>query len=132
MSDHLFIRLDDLLAQAEEVERCADCVGGLGVHVDVDPVVWSVVQIHTTPCVKAPARLLRLMPQMSAGEASCPGCGAAYGPPEDHGYTAVSDGCQPPTSDEIIEGHALDIPAWCGERGAFVWRGPDGQTEADR
>lgn len=50
MSDHILIRVDELLAALEEVEPCPDCAGGRGVHVDLVDGEWTVVAVHSVPC----------------------------------------------------------------------------------
>lgn len=61
MTFPILLNLPDHLAgpvgEAEGLEPCQDCAGGLGIHVD-GPDEWEVVQVHDVPCPNAPAHLL--------------------------------------------------------------------------
>lgn len=50
MTDHILLTEADLLGALEEIEPCPDCVGGKGVHVEVESGEWFAVQVHSVPC----------------------------------------------------------------------------------
>jgi hypothetical protein len=62
----------------------------------------------------------------------CPCCGSAYKAESRSGVRNAS-ACSPPTEDEApVAGYGdIEIPAWCADHGAFVWRGAEG-LEFDR
>lgn len=66
MSRSLLIHVDELLSALDEVQSCADCRGGLGVH--VEGTEWDVVIMHTHPCRAVPRAALALVPSASTGE----------------------------------------------------------------
>ncbi|WP_200213371.1 hypothetical protein [Micromonospora coerulea] len=48
-SGHTLIRATELTAALAKLTPCADCAGGLGVHVEPDG-EWTAVVLHSVPC----------------------------------------------------------------------------------
>ncbi len=77
----------------------------------------------------APAGPLAIHAQVMAAPTECPACSAEYTSDPETWLAAI---CYPPTEDQPVAGHTVDIPAWCATRQAFVWLNDAGEVEADR
>jgi hypothetical protein len=63
---YVLIPLEEITAEASGALSCPDCVGGLGVHVDLDDGEWEVLAVHSVPCpsTAGEVRRLRLVPPL--------------------------------------------------------------------